>query len=36
MTIRTLRIKIKDLLNTRTSLFHKHLIECKNNNNNST
>ena len=32
-TIRPLRIRIKENLNTRESSFHKHLIKCKNNDN---
>ena len=32
-TIRPLHVRIKEHLNTRVSLFHKHLIKCKNNNN---
>ena len=33
-TIRPLHIRIKEHLNTRASSFHKHLIKCKNNDNN--
>ena len=32
--IRSLYIRITEYLNTRTSSFHKHLIKCKNNDNN--
>ena len=33
-TTRPLHIRIKEHLNARTSSFHKHLIKCKNNDNN--
>ena len=33
-TTRPLHIRIKEHLNTHASLFHKHLIKCKNNDNN--